>query len=139
MVKTKEKSNGMYFVQVKDPNNVRKHILETLRQIFEMLKRLERMRHLRREKLENVNKLRSLFKNTNKLLGTLKVKLPQTNLKATVIKEAEVHDIKHHAKSKKSAETTKEKTEAEPKRELSDTEKLEAQLNAIESRLKGLT
>lgn len=139
MVKMKEQSSGMYFVQIKDPNDVRKHILETLRQIFEMLKRLEKLRHLRHEKLENVNKLRSLFKNTNKLLVTLKVKLPQTSLKAIVTKEAAIHDKKHHAKSKKAAKTAKEKIEDEPKRELSETEKLEAQLNAIESRLKSLT
>ena len=46
MVKIKEQSNGVYFVQVRDPTEVRKHILETLRQIFEMLQRLEKLRQL---------------------------------------------------------------------------------------------
>ena len=137
MVKIKEQSSGVYFVQVRDPTEVRKHILETLRQIFEMLQRLEKLRHLRHEKLEIVSKLRSLFKDANKLLGTLKVKLPQTNLKVTVTKE-QVHSKKHHAKNKKFPKDMKEKPEAAPKKELSDAEKLEAQLNAIESKLKNL-
>ena len=138
MVKIKEQGNGMYFVQVKDPGGVRKQILETLRQIFEMLRRFEKLKQLRHEKLEHINKLRSLFKDANKLLGTLKVKLPQTSLKATVIKE-QVHSKKHHAKNRKAPKDMKEKPEAAPKKELSDAEKLEAQLNAIESKLKNLT
>ena len=135
MVKMKEQSEGVYFVQVKDPTEVRKHILETLRQIFEMLQRLEKLRNLRHEKLENIRKLRTLFKDANKLLGTLKVKLPQTNLKAAPIKEHSHHTKKNHKGMK--GKPAKEKAAA-PKREPSDAEKLEAQLNAIETKLKSL-
>lgn len=138
MVKMKEQSNGMYFVQVREPPEVRKHILETLRQIFEMLQRMEKLKQLRHEKLENIHKLRSLFKDTNKLLGSLKLKLPQTNLRVSTPKEAPVH--RHHAKSRKAAKAKlpKEKVVA-AKREPSEAEKLEAQLNAIENKLKSLT
>jgi len=136
MVKLKEQTQGVYFVQVKDPVEVRKHILETLRQIFEMLQRLEKLKQLRHEKLDNISKLRSLFKDTNKLMATLKLKLPQTNLKVSLPKET--HHHRHMAKSVKAkSKVAKEKAPA-PRKELSDAEKLEAQLNAIESKLKNL-
>ena len=140
MVKMKEQDNGMYFVQVKDPTEMRKHVLETLRQIFEMLQRFDKLRQLRHEKLESINKLKSLFKDANKLLGSLKVKLPQTNLRISAVKEMQTHDKKvSHKSIKAKSKIAKEKPAAPPKKEMSDAEKLEAQLNAIESKLKSLT
>ena len=125
----------MFFVQVKEPSEVRRNILETLRDIVEVLKRFENFKHLRHEKLEKINKLRGLLKETNKVFGTLKSKLPQTNLRATVVREAPRQPKKHHKKSKK-AKVVEEKM---PKKEMTEADKLEAELTAIESKLKSLT
>lgn len=133
----KDQSEGMYFVQVREPTEVRKHVLETLKQIFEMLQRLEKMRQLRHEKLQNIEKLRSLFKSANKLVAALKLKLPQTNLRIAPAKESSHHKKSAGKKSKTSV--AKEKMEPAPQRQPSDAEKLEAQLNAIESKLRSLT
>ena len=134
MVKIKEESNELFFVQIKEPNEVRRDILETLKHIVETLQRFEKLKEIRHEKLEKIHKLRSLLKEADKMIVSLKIKLPQTNLKATIAKEAPTHTKKHHKKKKKiKAE------EKAPKKEMTEIEKLEAELNAIESKLKGLT
>ena len=140
MVKMKEQSSELFFVQVKEPGEVRKNILETLREIVEVLKRFEKFKHIRHGKLENINKLRGQLKEANKMLGNLKSKLPQTSLRATVVKEAPRHSTKpHHKKGNKSKIIVEEKAEKMPKKELTETDKLEAQLSAIEEKLKNLS
>ena len=131
----KEQSNELFFVQVKKPNEVRKDILETLREIVETLHRFEKFKRIRHEKLEKINKLRGLLRETNKVFGNLKSKLPQTNLRATLAREAPRQPKKHHRKSKK-AKVAEEKM---PKKEMTEVNKLEAELTAIESKLKSLT
>ena len=134
MVKMKEQSNELFFVQVKDPNEVRRNILETLRDIVEVLKSFEKFKHTRHQKLEKINHLRVLVKQTNKMLGDLRAKLPQTNLRATAVKETPKQAKKVHHKKKKS----KKSEEKEPKKEMTEVDKLESELNAIESKLKSL-
>jgi len=133
----KEQSDELFFVQVKDPNEVRKNILETLKDIVEVLKSFEKFKQIRHEKLENINKLRSLLKDANKMLGNLKSKLPQTNLRATVVREAPRHPKAHHKKGKK-AKIAEDRAEKMPKKEATEVDRLEAELSAIEEKLKGL-
>ena len=135
----KKESGGqgseLFFVQVKEPSEVRRNILETLRDIVEVLKSFEKFKHIRHEKLEKINKLRGLLKETNKVFGTLKAKLPQTNLRATGVREAPKHPKKAHHRKGKKAKVVEEKM---PKKEMTETDKLEAELSAIESKLKSL-
>ena len=132
MVKGKEEDNGLFFVQIKEPAEVRRNILETLKEIVEVLRRFEKFRHIRHEKLQKIQHLRVLIRQANKTLGVLKAKLPQTNLRATVVREAQPRKIRHKKKKK---HTEPEKV---PKKEMTEAEKLEAELNAIESKLKNL-
>ena len=130
MVK-KEQGGELFFVRVKEPVEVRRNILETLKEIVEVLQRFEKFKRIRHEKIEKINHLRVLLRQSNKMLGELRGKLPQTNLRATVAREAPAH--KHHKKRAKAAE------KAPPKKEITEVEKLEIELNAIESKLKSLT
>lgn len=133
MVK-KEQESHLFFVQIKDPVEVRRNILEALKEIVEVLQRFEKFKQLRHEKLDKISHLRVLLRQANRMLGDLRVKLPQTNLRAAVAREAPVHKVHH---KKKKAKTSEEK--APQKRELTHVEKLEAELSAIESKLKSLT
>jgi len=133
----KEPNKELFFVQVREPNEVRKYILQTLKEIVEILHRFEKFRQIRHEKIANIHKLRALLKDANKMLGSLKLKLPQTNLRAAAVKEITKHSKK--PAHKKKVKPSEEKPEKAPKREMTETEKLEAQLNAIESKLKSLT
>ena len=139
LLKGKEQNNEMYFVHIKEPNEIRRNILETLKDIVEVLQRFEKFKHTRHEKLEKIQKLRGLLKDANKMLGNLKLKLPQTNLRATVIKEAPIHSKEAHHKKKKKVKSSEEKSEKAPKKEMTELEKLESELNAIEGKLKSLS
>ena len=137
--KLKEHNTELFFVEVREPNEVRRNILETLKEIVEVLQRFEKFKHTRQDKLDKINKLRGLIKDTNKLLGNLKDKLPQTNLRATAVRETPRHTKKTHHKKSKKGKSAEEKSEKAPKREMTEVEKLEAELNSIENKLKSLT
>ena len=129
----KEQSNELFFVEIRDSNEVRKNILESLKEILEVLHRFEKFKQLRHEKLEHIHKLRILVKSAAKLTADLRNKLPQTSLRGTVAKEPKVQQKK--TKKAKIAKTAEEKA---PKKEKSEVEKLESELSAIESKLKDL-
>lgn len=133
MVK-KEEDSQLFFVRIKEPVEVRRNILETLKEIVEVLQRFEKFKQLRHEKLEKINKLRALLRQANRMLGDLRGKLPQTNLRAAAAREAPVHHAHHKKKKKPKASGQKEPQ----KKELTQVEKLEAELSAIESKLKSL-
>ncbi len=124
-----QQGNELFFVQIREPSEVRRSILESLKEILEMLRRFEKLRHIRHEKIARIQKLRALIKESNKLIGELKAKLPQTSLKGAVIKEA----------AKQPKKTARKKEEHHPKKEKSELERLEAELSAIEGKLKSFT
>lgn len=129
-----EQNNELFFVQLKQPSEVRKNILETLREILEILQKFEKFKRLRHEKLENVNKLSNLLKETNKMFGALKLRMPQTSLRTNIARQTAPQTKKIVAKKKKKDATAKKPV----KRHISEVEKLETELSAIEGKLKGL-
>ena len=54
MVKMKEQNNELFFVEVKEPNEVRRNILEILKEILEMLHKFEKFKHIKQKKLEHI-------------------------------------------------------------------------------------
>ena len=133
----KEHDNELFFVEVKGTNDVRKNILEALKGIVEVLHRFEKFKHIRSKKLEHIQKLKTLLKETNKMLGNLKLKLPNTNLKAITVKDVpkepkeELHKKNHTEKPPEHKKVMK--------KSMSELEKLESELSAIESKLRDLT
>ena len=74
------------------------------------------------------------------MLGNLRMKMPQTNLKATVMKDAAPRHKPAVSKKKKISKSASIKEEkAPPKKEMTELDKLQSELNAIESKLKNLT
>ncbi len=136
MVKMKEHNQELFFVEVRDPIDLRRNLLQTLKDVLESMQKFEKFKALRHEKLEQINKLRILLKDTNKLLGKLKLKMPQTNLRAMVIQEQKKQKKAEEKNTKK--EKVQERLHESPRKELSDIEKLESEINAIEGKLKNL-
>lgn len=134
----KEQNNELFFVQIKEPTELRRNILEALKEIVEALKRFENFKHIRHEKLESIRRLRVLLKDANKMVGSLKLRLPQTNLRATVIKESPKQPAKSRHKKKKKGKLSESHPKTTPKREMTELEKLETELTAIESKLRNL-
>ncbi|MAG91512.1 hypothetical protein CMO83_02450 [Candidatus Woesearchaeota archaeon] len=126
MVNNPKKQDGeLFFVEIKEPAEVRRNILESLRNILEMLKEFEKFKHIRHEKSEKIQKLRGLVRGTNKMMGRLRVSLPQTSLRGVVVKQVQ--------RPKKAVHKPKA-----PKKH-TELERLEAELGSIESKLKSFT
>ncbi len=131
MVKNpKEQTSEAFFVQIKEPSEVKRNILETLKDILQLLQQFEKFKHLRHEKLEKIQRIRSLIRDTNKTLGILKSKLPQASFKPIP---------RPIQKQQKKAAAKKKVVKEAQKKHKTELDKLEAELNAIESKLKNFT
>lgn len=131
----KEESEEIFFAEVREPFDVRRNLLESLKDIVENLKRFEQFKTVREEKIENIIKLRTTIKEINKLASNLKASFPQTDLRAIKIEKKKA--IKMPTRKKKKAKARKEE-KIETEKPLSELEKLESELNAIESKLSAL-
>jgi len=140
VVSLKESHNELFFVQLKEPSEIRRSVLETLRDILELLHKFEKFKSARQEKLDKVQKLKSMVRSTNKLFGDLKAKLPQMNIKIAASVPTPKSLVEAPAQGKQPLQKKKEKPVAQkaPKREMTEVEKLESELSAIESKLKNL-
>jgi hypothetical protein len=125
----KGQDSEVLFVQVAEPDEIRRDILESLKEILETLQRFEKFRRTRHDKLEKIQHLRKLVKETHKLMGNLKLRLPQTSFKVTAPKEP-----KPAKKSQKQKEAPKKEA-----RKRTELDRLEEELSAIESKLKSFT
>ena len=70
-----------YFAQVPDPQEVRKSLLSSSRQIIQVLQRMERIKQLRIAKLESINKVRNTNKEIRLLITKLKKEFPSTGMR----------------------------------------------------------
>jgi hypothetical protein len=128
-----KKEDMSFFVEVKEPYELKKRLLESSKDIVEALHRYEKFKTIREEKIENVTKLRAIMRDLTRLSSKLKAALPQT--KATLIRYKKVLPVKKK-KGKKRAEKT---VKIEPKKERTELENLEIELKSIENKLKNLS
>lgn len=132
MVKNiKEQQEGIFFVELKEPPEVKRNVLEALKDILGLMQQFEKFKQIRHEKLVKIQRLRSLVRDTNKMFGTLKAKLPQTNFKTPSSTPVKKQSKKIASKKEKAAPK-----EVTPKKHKTELDKLESELNAIEEKLK---
>ena len=134
----------IFFARVKEPSEIKRSLLESLKDIVENLHRFEKFKSIRQEKVRSIDKLRADIKELIKLNSSLKVAFPETKLRVAIEekKKQPTHHI-HHKKTKKKHIKKKVEVEAremkvERPKPVSELEKLESELNAIESRLSSL-
>jgi len=126
------KQEELFFVEVKDPGQVKRAILESLKSILELLKKFEDIKTMRQQKSEKIEKLKSHLREANRLFGTLKSSFPQTSLRPQVKVETQTRERpKEQKKSKIIVEA--------PRKELTEVDRLESEINAIEQKLRSLT
>lgn len=130
-----EKEKDLFFAEVKDPVDVKRNLLEAQKDIIEGLQRYENIKFLREKKLENINKLRSTIKELLKLISNLKAALPQAKIREAVKIKKKTKVAKKKAAKKKAKEIAEEK---EAKKPMTELEKLESELSAIEGKLGSL-
>lgn len=131
-----EKEEEILFVEVREPSEVRRNILESLKNIVETLQRFEKFKHIRKEKIHRISMLSSELKGINKMLSDLKNAIPETKLREIKIKSALKEEKEEKPKKKK--HSRKHKDAEEKQKPLTEVERLESELGAIEEKLKGL-
>lgn len=126
-----KESKDMFFVEVKNPNEVKRSILESMKSIVESLHGFEKFKAIRKDKIDKINKLKKTVKELNKLISNLKSILPESSLR---VRESKVPARKAIPKSK----SPKEKLQAAENPPTTELEKLESQLSQIEGKLSDL-
>ena len=110
-----------FFVQIRDPLDMRKSILGSSKQIIQILQRYERIKNLRVNKLEKISNLKGLNKEINLMIAKLKKEFPETGFRINTGQEDQKPSVK---KSKISGD---------------ELYQLETELKQIESKLGSLS
>lgn len=79
--------NDQYFVQLRDPLDIRRSILGSSKQIIHVLQRYERIKELRIKKLETIEDLKRINKEINLSIAKLKKALPAADYRVKIGKE----------------------------------------------------
>lgn len=124
-----EKEEDLFFVEVLEPADVRKDILESQKIVIGGLQRYENIKFLRAKKAESINKLKGELKKLAKELSELKTVLPSAGIKVI-------------SRPRKKAKVVKNEQAKEEKKvnrmPASELEKLESELQDIEKKLSSL-
>ncbi len=139
MTKKEKKKEEVFFVGVKEPIEIRRNILEASREMVLLLQLYEKFKAVREEKRHEMEKLRGLVREIAQLVSRLKKHLPKTSLRALPLGEIKRQvkevEIREKVPVHFVAEKQEEKTLTE---ELTELEKLEAELASIEQKLNHL-
>ena len=126
-----------YMVQVNDPKNARKNILESLREVIIFMQSYEKFNTIHEEKGATFNQLKTSITEINRLVeGQLKSHFPKGKLKALGIKPEPVKKVQVEAPVPEMAEEPQ--LEVPVKKTTSELDELEAQLKDIEGQLRSM-
>ena len=134
---TKDRLNLM--VQINDPKNVRKDLLEALREIIIFMQGYEAFLKIQEEKIAVFGELRDDVKSLNSLVDSkLRRMLPKGKL-AGIKKMPKVETPKEEQEEMPAPRPQpKVVSKSAPQQEDGDLDELESQLREIESRLKNM-
>ena len=96
-----KKDEDIFFVEVREPKEVKRLILSSMKNIIENLHQFERFKDIRHQKLSKISDLRKNIKDINKQINILKTVVPETKLRAA---EAQMEVT---SKKKKGASSSK--------------------------------
>ncbi|MBW2983660.1 hypothetical protein KY361_00940 [Candidatus Woesearchaeota archaeon] len=125
------KGENVFFVGIKDPDDLRRNVLETARGAIQTLQLFEKFRNIRDEKIKAINQLKSDLREVTRLVSKLKTALPKAKLRVKLHE----HERLKGGKAKRKKKPKEVVVEGAAKGEL---EKLEEELSAIEGKLGGL-
>jgi len=132
LIKMEKESKDIFFVEVREPEEVRRNILESLKDIVEALQRFEKFKETRKDKIEHINKLGKILKETNKLIPILKNSFPEAKIRAAKISRRKT------PKKEKISAGKKKTSEEMTKKPVTELQKLESELSEIEGKLGSL-
>lgn len=129
-----------YMVQINDPKNVRKNLLESLREIIIFMQSYEKFKKIQEEKVATFNALKADIKALGGLLeNKLKKHFPKGKLHALPTQK-EIPPEKEEREEKPVEEAVSPEPTSKAERPLpsSELDELESQLKEIEGQLKGI-
>ncbi len=134
------KGSGLnLMVQVNEPKNLRKDILEGLREIIIFMQGYEAFRKIQEEKIKTFAQLRDDVKALNSLIDTkLRRYLPKGKLAGMVKKPLPKREVSEKQEKEMPKEQPARSMPEPAKGEASELDELEMQLRDIEGRLKGM-
>lgn len=133
-----KKEEELLFVGISDPIELRRSVLESSKDLLHYLSRYEKFKKVRNEKAAYVAQLNDVTAEIKKLVNKLRTALPRTKLRVQLHKREEKMAKADAEKVKARKKVEKQATLAPmPKKKgpMTDLEKLEAELSAIEGRL----
>lgn len=122
----------VFYVNLNDPVEVHRAVLESTKQILGNLKRYESFKKIRTYKLEYLMQLKHVMGEINLLVNRLNREMPKTGLRAAHAKAAAV-TVPKKVKAESAPKPVKEIVEPKSKIDV-----LEEELDDIESRLRIL-
>jgi hypothetical protein len=147
--KMSEEESNVFYVGMRDPIEMRRSILESSKEMVQYLQRAEKFKSIRSEKAEQVAKLKDIMAELAKLVNKLKTALPKTHLRTRmhkheeeIMKETlvrEIREAKEEMEVTERSNITREPQKRAMKQPVTELEKLEAELSAIESKLTRLS
>lgn len=118
------KEEGFY-VGIEDPVEVRRNLLESSKEIIHDLQRYEKLKMIKGQKKEAMDKLKKKIAEINVLIAKLKSIVPESKIEKIAPLQERV------------PQTTKKVTKEQPRRK-TEIEKLNDELRRVEEKLKKL-
>lgn len=130
--------SDFFYVGVENPETLRRSLLEASKGMIQVLQRYEKLKAIRAEKYSNAAKLKAVYDDIINMMSEMKAELPSPD-----IRSLPKHDKHEETKisGKKSAGEKEEvpvKQEKPIKKPMTGIERLEAELNDIEQKLKSI-
>ncbi|MDP6648248.1 MAG: hypothetical protein QGH34_02555 [Candidatus Woesearchaeota archaeon] len=126
-----EKSENIFFVEVRESDEIRRDVLESIKEIVKNLQRFENFKEIRKKKIESINRLEKAISEVSKIIPDLKKSLPGVKIRAVGKRKSRRKKV--ITKGKKTPE------EIAKRKPVTELQKLESDLSEIENKLQGLS
>lgn len=149
--KSDEEKESVFYVELANRSSIRLNTLEAVKILLRVMHSYEHYKLVKHEKEQIIVKLKSQLKDISSLVAKIKTSLPSVKIKAPAVSatrpKEEVENAMPAQKSKekvakekkvKGVKAKSRQTIDIPKREISELERLESELNSIEQKLGSL-
>ncbi len=129
--------SDFFYVGVENPELLRRNLLEASKGMIQVLQRYEKLKAIRAEKYANAAKLKAVYDNIVNMMSEMKAELPSPDIRS-LPKHDKHEEIRMARKSAGEKEEAPVKQEKPIKKPMTGIERLEAELNEIEQKLKAI-
>jgi len=133
-----KKEQDMFFVEIKNPLDVERRLLESIKDVLESLQRFEHFKGMHVNRLAAIAQLRKVTNQINRQVSILKAKFPERTLKAIIAKMPKEGKREHKKNMVKTTKSKKIVHIHENKQAPVALDAISAEIAAIEEKLRSL-